>query len=93
MTCTTFQADGVTFITCNRCQRDKRGKRLCRACGQIVSTLRCDYPLRGRKAGKACDTPLCAACAVRQPGRHPDGETIDYCPVHDRVVSKNADRA
>jgi hypothetical protein len=35
----------------------------------------CDYELGGRKAGQACDRPLCLACRRLVDGR-------DYCAPH-----------
>ena len=47
-------------------------------CGR-PSTLLCDYPLTGAKAGKTCDRPLCTHCATEVgPGRH-------LCPAHAKM--------
>lgn len=53
-------ADGAVGWVCGPKPRRKR----C-ACGR-ESTKLCDYPLRGRAAGRTCDAPLCDACAVVQ---------------------------
>ncbi len=54
-----------------------RGKRpiMCSICGRPGNKL-CDFPLTGEKAGKTCDRPLCAKCAV-----HVEPNT-DFCRTH-----------
>ena len=65
------------------CTRNHRSKP-CSVCGRPMSRL-CDYRLRGAKAGKTCDRPLCERCAVRV------GPDRDLCPAHAREVdAKNA---
>lgn len=59
------------------CSRDQRQPR-CAVCG-APSTKLCDQPLTGPKAGKTCDRPLCARCAVHV------GPDRDLCPAHARL--------
>lgn len=59
----------VIGIACSR-ESVKRCK-----CGRRADLL-CDYALRGKKAGKTCDVPLCARCTTRV------GHDKDYCPAH-----------
>jgi hypothetical protein len=59
--------DGTRAIVC------LSGPRLkpCRVCGKR-STLLCDWS----ELGRACNAPLCKACAISpRPG-------VDYCPEH-----------
>lgn len=72
---------GGYAIVCSRGRRPKR----CSSCGRASSKL-CDYPLRGEKAGKTCDLPICDACATHVP---PD---TDYCPPHARLMAAEANR-
>jgi hypothetical protein len=60
------------------CSRGSRARRRCCICGGTATVL-CDYPLRGEKAGKTCDLPLCRKHATRV------GPNRDYCPVHARI--------
>jgi hypothetical protein len=54
-------------------------------CGQ-TSVATCDYPLRGKKAGKNCGKRLCARCRIRQaPG-------VDFCEAHDRASKTTVQR-
>lgn len=82
MGCEHVEIEGGVAIICSRGRR----RRTCSTpgCGRRVVAL-CDFRLTGAKAGKTCDRPLCALCAVRM-GRHESGEdkgdTIDYCPAH-----------
>ena len=50
-------------------------------CGRR-ETKKCDYPLRGAKAGKTCDASLCDRCATRV------GKNLDHCPAHAALVAK-----
>lgn len=78
MPCTPFDlGNGVTGIACTRGSSRKR----CKECGANASKL-CDYPLRGKSAGRTCDANLCARCAVNV------GPDRDYCGVHARVAAK-----
>lgn len=61
----------VSMIACSR------GASARCACGGR-KTRACDYPLRGKAAGRTCDAPLCARCAVRI------GPNLDHCPAHAR---------
>jgi hypothetical protein len=77
MTCRTFDlGNGVTGIACTR-ERRKR----CKECGATGDRL-CDYPLRGKAAGRTCDVRLCSRCAVVV------GPDRDYCPPHARLAAK-----
>lgn len=62
---------GMTGFICSRGPRAKP----CCICGKPSSRL-CDFPLRGAKAGRTCDRPLCAGCAVHV------GPDRDLCPAH-----------
>lgn len=66
------------------CSRGRR-RRPCSVCKTRPHTKLCDFPLKGKKAGKTCSAPLCDACSVRQ-GNDLSGDTIDFCPAHDRVA-------
>jgi hypothetical protein len=63
-------------IVCTRSPRH----RFC-SCGAPADLL-CDYPLRGTKAGKTCDRPICGECAVNI------GPDKDLCPTHARMEGK-----
>jgi hypothetical protein len=79
MTCTPFRlADGTFGIACTRGERPRR----CSACKSRPATLLCDYPLRGSKAGKTCDKPLCERCAAHV------GTDRDLCPAHAGLEAK-----
>jgi hypothetical protein len=59
--------DGTRAIVCGSGPRLKP----CRVCGKR-STLLCDWS----ELGRACNAPLCKACAISpRPG-------VDYCPEH-----------
>ncbi len=80
---------GATAIICSR------GRRLakCSVCKSRLSTKLCDYPLRGRNAGKTCDAKLCDGCAQQQAKQAPfpgsvAGDTIDLCPAHAKLVAE-----
>jgi hypothetical protein len=64
--------EGRTAIACSR---GRRPAKPCCSCGR-VSSLLCDYPLRGEKQGKTCDRALCAKCTWRP------RVGVDYCPAH-----------
>lgn len=68
---------GGSAIVCGRGLRPKA----CSVCGRPSSKL-CDFPLKGEKAGKTCDRPLCDKCAV-----HRDPDT-DFCPAHARLIEE-----
>lgn len=75
MTCRPFDlGNGVTGIACTR----GASRRRCKECGRTASK-QCDYPLRGKAAGRTCDVYLCASCAVSS------GPDRDYCPPHSRA--------
>jgi hypothetical protein len=78
---------GATAIICSRGQR----VAVCSVCKARKSSKLCDYPLRGRKAGKTCDAKLCERCAQQQAQQAPFpgsrvGDTIDLCPAHAKLV-------
>ncbi len=78
MPCTPIDlGNGVTAIVCTRGQRSKR----CKECGARASIL-CDYPLRGKAAGRTCDAALCTRCAVNV------GRDRDYCGPHARIAQR-----
>jgi hypothetical protein len=54
---------GLVSIVCMRGDQTKP----CHYCGRRSEKL-CDFPLRGPKAAKTCDIPMCANCA-RAPGQ------------------------
>lgn len=82
MTCELWKGkDGAVFIACSRGQRRKR----CKFCNDPNASKLCDYPLRGSKAGKTCDAPMCARCAAPQNAKHLDGDSVDFCPPHARA--------
>ena len=68
--------NGATAIVCTR----ERAKR-CKECGAAASR-QCDFPLRGRAAGRTCSAYLCERCAVRTTAG------LDYCPPHARIAAK-----
>lgn len=74
---------GGTMILCNRSRRPAK----CRFCDHRAS-YQCDFPLKGRSAGKTCSVNLCQACAVRQPVTALHGDTVDFCPPHARTQQK-----
>jgi len=83
MSCETFTSpDGTTTgFMCNR-----GGKTLrCANCKRRACRL-CDWKLKGPKAGKTCDRPLCATCSVTP--IMADGTKVkdkDLCPAHARA--------
>lgn len=58
----------------------RRSRKVCGVCKQQAAVKLCDFPLRGKKAGKTCDHPMCARCAVTVGAKGND--TIDYCRPH-----------
>jgi hypothetical protein len=81
-----------------------RGGRTARcACGR-PSERQCDYPLRGKVAGRTCSRHLCSGSAVTASGPTPaailadpklaleirrvDVDTVDYCPAHARKIDE-----
>jgi len=85
MSCDTIRDANANAIGI-ACSRGRRGKR-CKQCG-AHATKQCDFALTGRAQGRTCDVYLCDRCAVRQPGRAVDGDSIDYCPPHARFAAK-----
>lgn len=74
---TPIVVDGkVVGIACHR------GRRPSCKCGR-VETRQCDFPLKGRKAGKTCDASLCDRCTTKM------GPELDYCPAH-AALAKSA---
>jgi hypothetical protein len=71
MPCYAFKIGNATGFICTPRERSKP----CKYCGRPSSKL-CDYPLRGAKAGKTCDIPMCDRCAT-----HIDPDS-DYCKAH-----------
>lgn len=71
MPCYPFQIGEARGFICTRGNRAKP----CKYCGRPHTKL-CDYPLRGAKAGKTCDIPMCDRCAT-----HVEPDT-DYCRAH-----------
>ena len=65
---------GVAIV----CMRGRR-RAPCSHCGRHAATLLCDFPLKGKKAGRTCDRKLCPKCAVHL------GEA-DYCPPHSTIA-------
>jgi hypothetical protein len=86
MACKHVKFPGGDAILCSRGGRTRR----CSVCGERAGHL-CDYPLRGRAEGKACDAPLCDRHAYRQ-GVHAsgpyEGDSIDYCLVHHELTGR-----
>ncbi len=76
MPCNVVRFGDTTAIVCSRTTR-----KSCKYCGKAANKL-CDYPLRGAKAGKTCDVPMCPTCATHVP---PD---TDYCRAHAELVKK-----
>lgn len=60
------------------CSRGAEVRRC--ACGR-PARYRCDYALRGRRAGDACGKPLCERC------RH-ESAVGDLCRVHAELVER-----
>lgn len=77
MACEFRRTDHGAVIVCGT----RRKAPPCKMCGK-PSTKLCDFPLRGPKAGQTCSIPICDGCAT------PQGEGIDYCPVHQRLIEK-----
>lgn len=76
MPCDTIDLGGGGFaIICSRGPKPKP----CVVCGAKSSRL-CDFPLKGKKAGKTCDAALCPRHAVRVV------KDLDYCPAHHRAT-------
>jgi hypothetical protein len=73
--------NGAVAIVCTRGQRRPR----C-SCGGY-SKYQCDFPLRGKVAGRTCSRHLCGACVRAQPG----GE-LDYCDAHHRKAQADRER-
>lgn len=75
------------------CSRGRGGRRaMCSVCKQREAAKLCDFPLRGRRAGKTCDAKLCDGCAVQQPVTSIDGDTVDFCPPHDRLAKQRGEQ-
>lgn len=84
MPCEKVDLGGGNFaIVCGR--RSGREKR-CKWCEKVATKL-CDFPLRGEKAGKTCDAPMCKDCATKW------GIDKDLCPPHARLVEKELEEA
>lgn len=77
MPCRTLK-DDEGRITGFMCGRAARKLDPCRWCGKPHTKL-CDYPLRGAKAGKTCDAPICDDCATSI------GPDRDLCPAHAKL--------
>lgn len=80
---------GVGFV----CSRGRQAGPRCSGCGSTRTVALCDFPLRGPKAGKTCDRPLCRACATALPAELvvqmgaevPEGG-FDVCRAHGAEV-------
>lgn len=71
MGCVTYKVPGGAIILCSR----GRIRPHCSECGR-TATQRCDWKLKGSKAGRTCDRWLCRACSfVPAPDK-------DLCRVH-----------
>lgn len=82
MYCDRFQTPGGGYaIVCRGGRRPQ--PKPCTACG-APSTRLCDFPLKGKKAGKTCSAPICDRC------RTAFGDEIDYCPPHAKVAAAAA---
>lgn len=79
MECRRVPVPGGVAIVCGRFPKAKP----CSACG-APSTRLCDFPLKGPRAGKTCDKPLCDRCAAAF------GDEVDYCPPHARLAAAAA---
>lgn len=66
---------GAVVIVCSRGARPSKARCSVPDCPHPATKL-CDYPLRGRKAGKTCDRKLCEQHATTM------GPDRDYCPAH-----------
>ncbi len=75
MTCRKVDlGNGAWIISCTRGEQRAR----CKVCRGSAGLL-CDWKLKGPKAGKTCDAPLCERCAQSPaPDKH-------LCPAHWRV--------
>ncbi|HZJ67654.1 MAG TPA: hypothetical protein VFD36_29325 [Kofleriaceae bacterium] len=51
----------------------------CAFCGTLCESL-CDFPLRGKKAGRTCSKRICDKC------KRTVGKDLDLCPIHDKYV-------
>lgn len=76
-----FRAGTGEVVTGFICGRKDRVKT-CVHCGRPPSKL-CDFPLKGAKAGKTCDRPVCEQCAT-----HVEPDT-DYCMTHAAIIEKD----
>jgi hypothetical protein len=82
MYCDRFQTPGGGYaIVCRGGRRPQ--PKPCKACG-APSTRLCDFPLKGKKAGKTCSAPICDRC------RTAFGDEIDYCPPHAKLAAAAA---
>ena len=74
----------ITMIVCRRGQR-LRSAAPCSVpgCGEKHTHL-CDYPLKGKKAGKTCDAKLCEGHATRI------ATGQDRCPAHAKLAARSA---
>lgn len=55
----------------------------CRAAGCAGrATYKCEFPLRGKKAGQTCDRPLCRPHAVLKGDK-------SYCEGHARLLERD----
>lgn len=72
----------ITIITCRRSALRVR----CSIEGCIREhTKLCDFPLKGRKAGKTCDKKLCDEHATKV------GPDRDCCPAHASLTKRDQD--
>jgi hypothetical protein len=84
MYCDRFTTKDGVYVVC--CRSGRRPSCSVPGCG-APSEFQCDFPLSGKKRGRTCSKHLCAQHRVRQPTIVPlGGETIDYCPAHDRIA-------
>ncbi len=61
-------------VTVFRCRPSRTGVIPRCSCGERAA-FRCDYPLRGRKAGQLCRRTVCDNCRITT-------ESGDFCRVH-----------
>ena len=67
--------DGAVVFMCTRGRGQQAATRC--SCGRVAEYL-CDFPLRGEKAGRTCDKPICSDHAKLI--KH----NTHYCPDHQK---------
>lgn len=82
MGCETIRSGSIVGFICTRGRRPPK----CSECKAAPSTKQCDYPLRGKVAGRTCSRHLCARCAVTA-GQVKRIEAVTAAELQDPMVA------